>query len=69
MPKQDPISLTHDQSSTLELGISNPSNPSLLNHGFDTDLDIPIVICKGDRSSTKHPLSNFLSYQQNLPPI
>ena len=40
MPEQDPISLTHDQSSTLELGISNPSNPSLLNHCFDTDLDI-----------------------------
>ncbi|KAL6341547.1 hypothetical protein AAG906_032667 [Vitis piasezkii] len=40
MQEQDPISFTHDQPSTLELGISNPSNPSLLNHGFDTDLDI-----------------------------
>ena len=36
MQEQDPISFTHDQPSTLELGISAPSNLSLLNHGFDT---------------------------------
>ncbi|RVW56650.1 Subtilisin-like protease SBT4.5 [Vitis vinifera] len=36
MQEQDPISFTHDQPSTLELGISTPSNLSLLNHGFDT---------------------------------
>ena len=44
MQEQDSISLAYDQSSTLGLGTSNPSNPSLLNHGFDIDLDIPIAI-------------------------
>ena len=64
MQEQDPISLTHNQSSTPESGTSNPSKPSLLNHGFDTDLNIPIAIHKGVRSYIKHPLSNFLSYHR-----
>ena len=64
MQKQDPISFTHDQSSIPKLSTSNPSNPSLLNHGFDTDLDIPIDIHKGIRSYTKYPLSYFLSYHR-----
>ena len=68
MQEQDSISLAYDQSSTLGLGTSNPSNPSLLNHGFDIDLDIPIAIWEGLRSCTKHPLSNFQSYQ-TLPPV
>ena len=42
--EQDPISLTRNQSSTLELSTSNPSNLSLLNHGFDIHLDILIAI-------------------------
>ena len=64
MQEQDPISLANSQSSTPKLGTSNPSNPSLLNHNFDTDLDIRRAICKGVRSCTKHPLSNFLSYHR-----
>ena len=64
MQEQDPIYLTHNQSSTPELGTSNPFNPSLLNQGFDTVLNIPVAIHMGVRSCTKHPLSNFLSYHR-----
>ena len=64
MQEQDPISLTHDQSSTPELSTFNRSNPSLLNHGFDTDIDIPIDIHNDVRNCIKHSLSNFLSYNR-----
>ena len=61
MQKQNPISLTHDQSSSPKLGTFNPS---LLNHGLDTDLDVPIAIRKSVRSCTKHHLSNFISHHK-----
>ena len=34
---------------------------------FKSDLDIPIVIRKGVRTCTKHPLSNFVSYHRLSP--
>ena len=44
---------------------SNPSNPTLISTSlFDIDLDIPIIIHKGIKSCTKHPLSNFVSYHK-----
>ena len=64
MQEQDPISLTYDWSSTPELGTSNPSNPFLLNHGLDIDIDIPIAIWKGVRGCPKHPLLKYLSYHR-----
>lgn len=57
----DPISLTHSQSSSCELGVFNPSFP--FNHS-DTDLGILLAIWNGLRSCTRHPLSNFLSYHR-----
>ena len=69
MQEQDPISLTHDQSSTLELGTFNPSNPSILNHGFDIAFNIPITICKGVRSCTKHPFYPTIDFATNIRPL
>ena len=39
----------------------------LLSSLFKSDLDIPIVIRKGVRTCTKHPLSNFVSYHRLSP--
>lgn len=61
----------HDSSSTLEEGTTSNSNPSnsILYHSnssliFNTDLDILIAIQNGVRGCTKHPLSNFMSYDR-----
>ena len=72
MQEQDPIYLTHDQSSTPELGTSNPFNPSLLNQGFDTDLNIPVAIHMGVRSCTKHLCQTFypiIDFATNIRPL
>ena len=69
MQEQDPIYLTHNQSSTPELGTSNPFNPSLLNQGFDTVLNIPVAIHMGVRSCTKHPFYPTIDFATNIRPL
>ena len=70
---EGPNSSKENQSSTSDedmvsippKSICNPSNlASISTPFFDTNLDIPIAICKGVMSCTKHPLSNFMSYHR-----
>ena len=73
--EQDPISLTRNQSSTLELSTSNPSNLSLLNHGFDIHLDILIAIWKvlevvlNILCQIFYPIIDFATCKRHLPLI
>lgn len=54
---EDPLCPSHNQSSDLDLGMTDsiPFSPI-----FDSDLYISIAIRKCTRACTKHPISNFL---------
>ena len=67
--KNKTLSLLYTVSHQLLKEVFIPHNSTLLNPNnttlvFNTALDIPITIWKGVRNSTKHPLSNYLSYHR-----
>lgn len=47
---------------TKERQPGNPESSSIPSESQGDDLDVPIAIRKKDRSCTKHPIYNFISY-------
>ncbi|KAJ4723440.1 Retrovirus-related Pol polyprotein from transposon TNT 1-94 [Melia azedarach] len=59
------IPLPRIQSPSLDKGnISNSSSSNSLDSKIKTNLDIPIAIRKGVRTSTRYPLAHFISYHR-----